>query len=78
MFLLQAPVDRLPMHARQRRRVQVEQAGMTLQHLLPITCPGAWCFICGDPYNDCTTPEQCGVVRTLPPTPEASNGNLQE
>ncbi len=50
-----------------------DRQAVTLPHPLPITCPGAWCFICGDPYNDCTTPEQCGVVRTLPPTPEASN-----
>ena len=44
---------------------------MTLPHLLPITCPGAWCFICGDPYSDCTTPEQCGVKRPEPPSEES-------
>jgi hypothetical protein len=71
VYLLQAAVDRLPMHAGERRQMQVSEAGMTLPHLLPITCPGAWCFICGDPYNDCTTPEQCGVVRPAPPSEES-------
>lgn len=47
---------------------------MTLPHLLPITCPGAWCFNCGDPYDDCPTPAQCGVVKpeteSQPPSEE--------
>jgi len=39
---------------------------MTLPHELPITSPGAWCFICGDPYTDCPTPAMCGVVKPEP------------
>lgn len=42
---------------------------MILPHKLPITSPGAWCFICGDPYDDCPTPAQCGIVK---PEPERS------
>lgn len=36
---------------------------MPLPHELPITSPGAWCLICGDPYRDCPTPADCGLVR---------------
>ena len=43
---------------------------MTLPHRLPITCPGAWCFVCGDPYDDCPTPAKCGIVK---PEPECSD-----
>lgn len=39
---------------------------MTLPHLLPITCPGAWCFICGEPLKDCPTPTDCGLARSEP------------
>lgn len=39
---------------------------MTLPHLLPVTDPAAWCFICGDPFKDCPTPADCGVVRPEP------------
>ena len=43
---------------------------MTLPHELPITSPGAWCFICGEPFKDCPTPAQCGIVK---PEPERSD-----
>ena len=39
---------------------------MTLPHLLPVTDPAAWCFICGEPFKDCPTPSDCGLVRPEP------------
>ena len=47
---------------------------VTLPHRLPITSPGAWCFICGDPYNDRPTPAMCGVARQ---TEDSSDGEDQ-
>lgn len=34
---------------------------MPLPHLLPVTDPAAWCFICRDPHKECPTPVDCGL-----------------